>query len=226
MIRSEESLARLSLALGAADVGGPLSVDETRLAQSATTLPLQAAEAATVRAAIRAGHDPLGEAFCRLRDPATRRADGAVYTPGQLVGPMVEWALEQSPGRVVNGGSGSGRFIGEMIRRRPAIEAVAVDTDPLATLMTRATLAALDARSARVLNADYTRLKLPDFTGRTAFIGNPPYVRHHQLTAEAKAWAQETAGELGHRISGLAGLHAYFFLATAVLGRPATSAVS
>jgi adenine-specific DNA-methyltransferase len=221
MIGSEWSVARLALALGAVGAGGPLSAGEQKLARSAAELPpVPSGEVAEVRAAIGDGRDPLGEAFCTLRDPARRRADGAVYTPGQLVSPMVDWILEQSPGRVVDAGCGSGRFIGEMIRRDAGIEAVAVDTDPLATLMTRATLAVLGARSARVIHGDYTRVSLPVLAERTAFIGNPPYVRHHQLAAQAKTWAQQAATRLGHRISGLAGLHAYFFLATALLGRP------
>jgi adenine-specific DNA-methyltransferase len=220
MIRSEQSLALLALALGAAEAGGPLSAGERKLGRAAAGLPrVPSDELAAVRAAIRDGQDPLGQAFCGLRDPARRRADGAVYTPGRLIGPMVDWVLEQSPGRVVDAGCGSGRFLSEVVRRGAEIEGVAVDTDPLATLMVRATLAVLGARGARVINGDYTRLSLPAFAGRTAFIGNPPYVRHHQLAADAKTWAQQTAARLGHRISGLAGLHAYFFLATAALGR-------
>jgi adenine-specific DNA-methyltransferase len=221
MIGSERALTGLALALGAAGAGGPLSPGEQKLARSAAGLPpVSSGEAAAVRAAIGDGQDPLGEAFCTLRDPALRRADGAVYTPGQLVRPMVDWILTQSPGRVVDAGCGSGRFISEIIRRDAGIQAVAVDSDPLASLMTRATLAALGARSARVINGDYTRVSLPRLAGRTAFIGNPPYVRHHQLAAQDKTWAQQAAARLGHRISGLAGLHAYFFLATALLGRP------
>ncbi|MGH3157233.1 MAG: Eco57I restriction-modification methylase domain-containing protein [Streptosporangiaceae bacterium] len=220
MIRTEAALAQMALAVGAADVGGSLSSAERNLADAAIVLPrVPPVEAASVRAAIRAGEDPLGDAFSKLRDAATRRADGAVYTPVELVGPMLDWVVDQRPGLVIDGGSGSGRFIGEILRRRPEIEAVAVDSDPLATLMTRAVIACLRARSVRVIHGDYTRLQVPDYVGRTAFIGNPPYVRHHQLTPEAKSWAQETASRLGHRISGLAGLHAYFFLATAVLGR-------
>lgn len=220
MTSSEQSLARLALTLGAAEAGGRLSAAERRLARAAVGLPpVSSGEVTAVTAAIRDGQDPLGKAFCALRDPARRRADGAVYTPGQLVGPMVGWVLEQSPGRVVDAGCGSGRFIGEIVRRDAGVEGVAVDADPLATLTTRAALAVLGARRARVINADYTRVSLPGFAGRTAFIGNPPYVRHHQLTADAKDWAQQAAARLGHRISGLAGLHAYFFLATALLGR-------
>jgi adenine-specific DNA-methyltransferase len=218
---SEASLVRLALALGAAGAGGPLFPDEVRLARAVAGLPEpDPGQVADTRSAIHAGEDPLGAAFCRLRDAATRRTDGAVYTPGQLVGPMVDWTLDRQPARVVDAGAGSGRFLAEILRRHPGIGAIAVDSDPLATLMTRAMLAVLKAPEARVIQGDYTTVTLPEIGGRTAFIGNPPYVRHHQLSAAAKAWAQKTAGSIGHRISGLAGLHAYFFLATAVLGRP------
>ena len=218
---SEASLVRLALALGAAGAGGPLFPDEGRLARAVAGLPEpDPGQVADTRSAIHAGEDPLGAAFCRLRDAATRRTDGAVYTPGQLVGPMVDWTLDRRPARIVDPGAGSGRFLAEILRRQPGIGAIAVDSDPLATLMTRAMLAVLKAPEARVIQSDYTAVTLPEIGGRTAFIGNPPYVRHHQLSAAAKAWAQKTAGSIGHRISGLAGLHAYFFLATAVLGRP------
>lgn len=132
---------------------------------------------------------------------------------------MLDWVLSHDVARVVDGGSGSGRFIAEVIRRRPDTAAIAIDADPVASLMTRATLAALNARTVRVVSADYTQIRLPKVSGATAFIGNPPYVRHHQLSPEAKQWAQQAANKLGHRISGLAGLHSYFFLATALLGR-------
>jgi methylase of polypeptide subunit release factors len=133
---------------------------------------------------------------------------------------MVDLVLDQEPSRVIDGGAGSGRFLAEVLRRQPRTDAIAVDTDPVATLMTRAMLAVRKASSIRVVNVDYTKLDLPKIAGRTAFLGNPPYVRHHQLSAEAKAWAQSTATAIGYKISGLAGLHAYFFLATAALGQP------
>jgi adenine-specific DNA-methyltransferase len=132
----------------------------------------------------------------------------------------VDWTLDQRPARIIDAGAGSGRFLAAVLRREPGLEVVAVDRDPLATLMTRAMLAVLEASQARVIQADYTTVTLPGTGGRTAFLGNPPYVRHHQLSAAAKAWARQAAGSIGHRISGLAGLHAYFFLATALLGRP------
>lgn len=103
---------------------------------------------------------------------------------------------------------------------------MAIDCDPVATLMSRAALAVIGHERATVLCSDYTRLELPTTDRRTAFLGNPPYVRHHVLTPAIKAWAQGAARELGHGVSGLAGLHAYFFLATAHLAGPATAAAS
>jgi methylase of polypeptide subunit release factors len=203
-------------------VGGPLSPSETDLVEKAEALSGPPAERLVAETARRilTGADPLGDWFCTLRSAAARRSAGAVYTPAELVEPMVQWVLEQNPDRVVDAGAGSGRFSVAIARKAPEVSLVAVDSDPLATLMTRGNLAVFRITGACVLQTDYTRLPLPAATGRTAFVGNPPYVRHHQLTPLAKAWARNAAAELGHTVSGLAGLHAYFFLATAAMGRP------
>ncbi|MCY4109705.1 MAG: class I SAM-dependent methyltransferase [Chloroflexi bacterium] len=217
----EYSLVRLALALGAVEHGGPLSRNEQRLAQKAVEWPVPGVHDVQETAEeIREGGDPLGEQLIAARPHTKRRRLGQVFTPKSLIGPMVDWTLERSPTRVVDAGCGSGRFALEISRRSNA-EIIAIDTDPLATLLTRAGLAALGRdRGASVLNADYTQAKISRHQGRTAFIGNPPYVRHHDLTADAKAWARLTAQNFGIRLSGLAGLHAHFFLATALHGRP------
>ncbi|MGC1183861.1 MAG: methyltransferase [Candidatus Dormiibacterota bacterium] len=218
-LNSERELVALAITLGATEVGGPLSAKERRLI-SGTAAPMPSRTAVReAMDAIHAGFDPLGEAFCVLRSGARRRQDGAIYTPPKIVTPMVDWALSESPLRIVDAGSGSGRFSAEIARRNPHVEIVAVDLDPLAALMTRAALAVLGHHRARVLQADYTQVKLPSARGITAFIGNPPYVRHHQLGARAKARASDAARAAGHSISGLAGLHAHFYLATVLLAR-------
>lgn len=169
---------------------------------------------------ILAGRDPLGDMFCVVRPPDERRTVGAIYTPPELVDPMVQWALQQDPDCVVDAGAGSGRFSLAIARKEPVLPIVAVDLDPVATIMTRGSLAVLGVGNVLVSQTDYTRLALPGLKRRTAFVGNPPYVRHHQLSAQVKTWAQRAAGQLGHTVSGLAGLHAYFFIATATIGRP------
>ena len=219
---TEYDLVRLAVGLGAATIGGPLTPSEADLVQLAETLGEEPGEELVEKTAeqIRDGADPLGDWFYTLRSAEARRSAGAVYTPAELVVPMIQWVSEQKPARVVDAGAGSGRFSVAIARKATEVPLVAVDLDPVATLMTRGSLAALRVTSASVLQTDYMRFSLPAVTGRTAFVGNPPYVRHHQLTPAAKAWAQRVAAKLGHRVSGLAGLHAYFFLATAAMGRP------
>lgn len=211
---SERDLVRAALDLGAAQTGGPLSRGEQGLADSVADLPRE--PSADLADAIRAGLDPLGDAFTTVRSPVTRRAIGAFYTPPAIVEPMVRWTLSREPDRFIDPGSGSGRFAAAAVRAMPDIEVLAVDLDPLATLLTRANLAVLEAKNVSVLNADYLTARIPISAGRTAWVGNPPYVRHHELTPAAKRWSVKAARKIGHPISGLAGLHALFFLATAL----------
>jgi len=172
------------------------------------------------RRAIEAGEDPLGDDLIRIRPGAERRRSGAFYTPAAIVDPMVARTLAAEPIRVVDAGCGSGRFAAAVARRRPGMTIIAVDLDPVATLLTRANLSVIGARDACVIQGDYTAVTLEPISGRTAFIGNPPYVRHHELSSAMKAWAADAGKRLGHPVSSLAGLHTYFFLATALLARP------
>lgn len=204
-------LIATAASLGAAETGGPLAPAERRLlARVGATPPTAAAWAE----AIAAGDDPLGDLLARRRMPDHRRRLGAIYTPGPMVRSMVDWVLGRVPVRLVDAGCGSGRFAVEVARRRPDLAIVAVDVDPVATVLTRAALAVVGARRARVICGDYTAISFDGGRGRTAFIGNPPYVRHHQLSPAYKARMKRLAGALGITLSGLAGLHVHFFLAT------------
>ena len=215
-------IVQLAVKLGAADAGGSLSPDEQALVDGARGSDPAISDEQVIGAAttIRAGGDPLGQLFYQLRAAEERRASGAVYTPDRIIAPMVSWTFEQGAERIVDAGSGSGRYTAAVLRRNKNFPVVAIDLDPLATLMTRAVVAVLGGASVTVMNADYTRLRLPAIEGVTAFLGNPPYLRHHQIAPASKLWAQKAAAVLGEKVSGLAGLHAYFYLATAILGRP------
>lgn len=217
---AELALVRLCIELGASAFGGALSPAERELIEQAR-LPLASeAEVDGVRAAIVAGDDPLGTALCRIRPPHERRTRGAFYTPPEIVDSMLDWVLAQQPDRLVDPGCGSGRFSVGAVRRRQDLAIIAIDVDPLATLITRANLAVTGAHSATVLNTDYTSFDLPIIRGRTAFVANPPYVRHHGLDAEAKNRAVAMGRRLGYAVSTLAGLHVHFFLATAIHAQP------
>ena len=121
-----------------------------------------------------------------------------------------------APDRIVDPGAGSGRFLIEAGRQFKRASLVAVETDPLAALLTRANIAAVGMFDrTSVLVKDFRSAEFEQIDGRTLYIGNPPYVRHHLIDGEWKRWLKEQSAELGLKASSLAGLHVYFFLAIA-----------
>ena len=220
---AEEALAAAAVELGAAQVAG-WSEAEQGLADAAGAGPARVGQ---LRDQILAGEDPLGDAFCRLRDPARRRPAGQTFTPGQVVQSMVGWAARRvTPARVVDPGTGSARFLLAAGRRWPHAALVGVETDPLAAMIGRAALAAAGmARRASITVGDYRSLDLAPAAGPTLFLGNPPYVRHHQIPAQWKHWLRSAAAGRGLTGSGLAGMHVHFFLATALHAVPGDAGV-
>lgn len=170
---------------------------------------------------IRGGSDPLGEAFTRIRPADQRRLLGATYTPPEIVSSMVAWVTcRGEPSRIVDPGTGSARFLLAAGRSCPRASLVGVEIDPLAALVARANLTAVgfDTRS-QVVVGDYRTAVFDDCDGTTAFLGNPPYVRHHQIEPAGKRWMADSAARLGLHANGLAGLHAHFLVATALHAR-------
>ncbi len=219
MIRSERELAGLAFAL--IRNAEKLSAREARLAKAGS--PPSKTLLKKTRAAILAGNDPLGSAFCVLRSPGKRREKGAIYTPFKIVDAMIEWAAVEPvpPSRIVDAGAGSGRFLVRAAAKFQKATLVAVETDPLATLLLRANAAALGfAERLSIKHIDFRRLTLRPVSGPTLFIGNPPYVRHHEISERWKTWFADTARKMGFPASKLAGLHIHFFLKTREIARP------
>ena len=135
---------------------------------------------------------------------------------------MVDWAAAQGkPSRIVDPGTGSARFLLDAGQVFPKAVLIGVDMDPLAALLARANLATagMAERSAIILG-DYRSFHQQDSDGPTLYIGNPPYVRHHQISAGWKNWLSGEAAALGLKASKLAGLHVHFFLSTARKAKP------
>ena len=218
---SKIGITRAAIALGASRFGGPLSAAERSLVRRASVGPrVRREELCGVVERIRAGQDPLGIELVSLRSVTERRRLGQFLTPPTTVRSMVEWAISKRATRLVDPGCGSGRFTLEAIRLRSSTLTVSIDIDPLATLITRAALSCVGAKHAVVINGDFTTLPLSRYRGVTAFVGNPPYVRHHMLSTKSKKAAAGLASALGYTISSRAGLHAHFFLATALDAKP------
>lgn len=165
---------------------------------------------------IRAGFDPLGDAYMHVNNPKERRLTGSVFTPNAIVESMVNWAKKRvEPSRIIDCGCGSGRFALTAARMFPDAHVVAVDISPMATLMCKANSNAAGI-PITVLRKDFMRVRLPSSKkGATLWIGNPPYVRHHNIAGEEKAWFSNALDTLQVRGNGLAGLHAYFMASIA-----------
>ena len=218
-MRTERELVGLCLALiGRRD---DLSEAESALAATAPISTIADGAVDALRRRIARGTDPLGDAFSSIRSAGTRRATGAVYTPLSIVRSMIAWLARQcQPDRIVDPGAGSGRFLLAAGTAFPAARLVAVELDPLAALMLRANLSARGwTGRTTVLVADYRDVSLPRCAGVTAFVGNPPYVRHHQLDDDWKSWYAARFADLGIKASALAGLHLHFFLKTKLLAK-------
>ena len=214
---SEPELAAAAAALASRDA--PPTRLECALLREAPAPPPDLPS--DLRRCIARGGDPLGEAFCRLRTPRIRRGHGAVYTPGPIVEAMIRWAAGAgAPARIVDPGAGSGRFLLAAGEAFPDAELVGIEIDPLAALLLRANAAVRGmAERLTLLVADYRAAAIPEIDGQTLFLGNPPYVRHHDIAPEWKHWLSDTAAGFGFRASRLAGLHVHFFLRTYQLCR-------
>lgn len=217
-IETEQDLAAACIAILGGTSG--LTERETKLAKGA---PWEyfGQFATTLKQLIAEGGDPLGDAFIATRTPAARRELGAVYTPKSIVKAMMLWLSTQGlPTRIVDPGAGSGRFILAAGEAFPNAQLVAIEMDPLAALMLRANLSARGwTDRATVMVKDYREVKLARCAGMTAFIGNPPYVRHHDIAEEWKDWYASNFAEFGIKASSLAGLHVHFFLKTRLLAK-------
>ena len=169
---------------------------------------------------ILSGDDPLGDYFVEAVSSADRRAFGATLTPNWVIDlQLAEIANRCKPVRVIDAGAGTGRYALRAARQWPRATVIAVEKDPALAdairINARASGLNIDVRCN-----DYLSFDLPELEGTTAFIGNPPYVRHHGISAEDKVWYSREMSRLGLPHSQLAGLHTYFYLKSYLLSRP------
>jgi len=217
-LNSQADILAIALALGAREVPGWTPI-ETAYAE--LQKPARGPIVAHIRAEILAGNDPLGEAYCRINSPAERRSLGATYTPQRIVDHMLQWAVAfDQPSRVVDPGTGSGRYLVRAGECFPKAELIGIEIDAVPAILARANLAAAGfAKRSRVILQDFRDVELPE-AARTLYVGNPPYVRHHLIEPDRKVWLVKEALNRGHSGSGLAGLHVHFFMATAAKAQP------
>ncbi len=169
----------------------------------------------------RESFDAQGVAACESLGAESRRAQGVTLTPKWLVDLMLERVAAAGDFQtIVDPGAGSGRFCVAAARRFPAARVVAVERSPVMLNALRGTLRAEGlVDRVEVVHGDFRETQIQRL-GRTAFVGNPPYVRHHDIEPEWKHWYASTLARFGQRASQLAGLHLHFLARAAELARP------
>jgi hypothetical protein len=215
---SERHIIAAALLLGGRNVPG-WTMEEERLTAKLPSLPFDLIE--QIRNKILRGQDPLGDLLMTVRPGNQRRQQGATYTPLKIVQSMVSGVAPRSSfARIVDPGAGSARFLLAAGRRWRHAELIGVEIDPVAAVIARANLAVAGfADRSEIRINDYRNFPLEPIDGRTLYIGNPPYVRHHLIDAVWKEWLVREAAQLRLRASQLAGLHVHFFLRTALTAK-------
>ena len=163
------------------------------------------------------GGDALGDAFCTANDAQSRRTQGITLTPAWLVERMLDEVSDEAFDTIVDCGAGTGRFTIAAARRFPQARVVAVEQNPeLITLLRQRLWECGFNKRVSVVEGDFRTADIPR-AGRTLFLGNPPYVRHHDIAPQWKQWYAHRMAEFGVNASRLAGLHAHFMLRSAEL---------
>ncbi len=144
----------------------------------------------------------------------TLRQKGQFWTPDWLADAMLSYVLERDKQTVFDPAVGAGAFL--LAAKRRAISqnwsvhlaGREIDQKVL-----------LEATEAGLTPSDIANVKLSDFLLNPpsqkfeAIVANPPYIRHHRLSVEMKAYLRRLALDyLGFTLDGRSGLHNYFLL--------------
>jgi adenine-specific DNA-methyltransferase len=150
-----------------------------------------------------------------LKSAAERNKWGQFATPPELALSIARYArslMGDTPVRFLDPAIGTGSFYFALTQAFPAQDisaAAGIELDPI---FARAATELWQGRGLNVTEGDFTRRRPPEQRFNLV-LTNPPYVRHHHLTADDKDRLKaKLAQTLYMNISGLAGLYCYFLL--------------
>lgn len=152
---------------------------------------------------------------------ALRKSRGAFFTPEPITRHIADWALRSSGDTVLEPSAGDAAFLVEAVRRlrdlgaaRPYVEGIEIH-DHSARLARQRVESA--GGTGRILASDFFMVEPePRFD---AVIGNPPYVRYQDWTAQARTRSRAAAMKAGVPLTRLASSWAAFTVQSALFLR-------
>ncbi|MBS1808017.1 MAG: SAM-dependent DNA methyltransferase [Acidobacteria bacterium] len=137
------------------------------------------------------------------------RVKGQFWTPAWIADAMVCYVLADQRKTIFDPAVGAGAFFVAAKKIASTIQLQGFDVDA----------EVLQTPSEELSPSDFANVKIADFVltppaqKLPAIVANPPYIRHHRLSAETKERLRKLCLEItGQTIDGRAGLHVYFLL--------------
>jgi adenine-specific DNA-methyltransferase len=159
-------------------------------------------------------------------EPVSRKQLGAFYSPDAYAATLTAWALAGNGRSVLDPSFGGCAFLRVALDQLEAASGsdaathlFGADIDPdLDEWMSGLTARGVPERN--LLRADFLTLRAgKDLPRVDAVVGNPPYVRHHWISADVRRAAASAMREAGVQIAGTASLWAYFVIHAATFLR-------
>lgn len=162
----------------------------------------------------------MGQTESMTPNLSSSRELASYYTPIRVAQILADWAVAEAHTRVLDPSFGSCAFLHaalETLKRSgspsPARQIYGVDIDPDARLYLKELIAA-GADPAQFVIRDFFNVDTDYFSDQPfgAVIGNPPYIRHHNIPNDAQLRAVARLKKSGIEISGRASYWAFFVL--------------
>lgn len=142
------------------------------------------------------------------------REKGQFWTPDWIAEAMVEYALSGGSSQLFDPAVGAGAFFraAKVVAREKGIEVALSGMDIDAEALAQ-------SRQHGLSGKDIAEVRIGDFISGPpknklkAIVANPPYIRHHRLSAETKERLRRISAEItGQTFDGRAGLHIHFLI--------------
>jgi adenine-specific DNA-methyltransferase len=216
-------LVGAALAICAKDISFSLDAIEEAVAKECRVRHDVDLETLTLQVA--KGDDVLGREYCRIKSAEDRRKQGATFTPETIIDSMLDWSrVNIDPALIIDPGAGTARYAIAAALRFPNAKVVAIEIDPILRIIAKARIQAMGlGHQISVESCSFLDYKKPDVKGPVLYIGNPPYVRHHDINPSNKVAYAARCKKLGIGSSGLAGLHLHFMIKVFEMAAPGDS---